>query len=158
MRRTARVLVSALITACVIGAVGCEGMQNARYKTAIEQALHEDALTGTDPTPSHTSNMRTIDLSDCPPEFRVAYMEHIEAWEELVKVSQAKNELDSEADAAAAAGFLSTLFSMNTTPWRDHVRAEAEVQRLGVAATADVHSTWETVEQIASKYGAQVPQ
>jgi hypothetical protein len=158
MRRLAILLIGTLATVSVLATVGCQSIQNAMYKSAIEKALQQDSLTGTDPTMEHAANMRKIDLSDCPPEFRVAYMKHIEAWEEAAKVRQAKTELDNQADAAAAAGVLATLFDSNATPWNDHLRAEQEVQRLDVLASADIHSTWETLEQIASKYGAQVPQ
>lgn len=155
MQRIAALLILVLP---ILATAGCSAVQDALYKSAIEKALHEDALTGKEPTSGHTAAMRQVDLTDCPQDFRVAYMNHIHAWDEKVTVNQAKVKLDNEEDGAAVAGLLAGLFGSNATPWSDHVRAEQEVQRLDAVASSDITSTWQQVELIASKYGAQVPQ
>ena len=158
MRRTVALFLGLAVTVPLLAATGCEGCQDFFYKAAIEKALHEDVLTGREPTYDHTAAMRKVDLSDCPPDFRVAYMQHIHAWDEAAKVHQAKAELDSDEDAAAAAGALATLFGSDETPWSDHVQAEAEVDRLQQQASDDIQTSWQNLEDVASKYGAQVPQ
>jgi UDP-N-acetylenolpyruvoylglucosamine reductase len=155
MRRVAALLIASLT---IPATAGCDHVQNAIYKSAIEKALHEDALTGTAPTSAHTAAMRKVDVTDCPQEFRVAYMNHIHAWDERAAVNQAKVKLDSEEDPAALAGMIASLFGSDAEPWGDHVRAEQEARRLEAIASSDLHSTWQEVERIASKYGAQVPQ
>ncbi len=138
-------------------ATGCSVAQDALYKSAIEKALHEDALIGKDPTAGHTAAMRQVDMSDCPQEFRVAYMNHIHAWDEAAAVGQAKTKLDNEEDGAAVGGILASLFGADATPWSDHVRAQEEVQRLAGVAAGDIKSTWQQIEVLAAKYGAQMP-
>lgn len=137
---------------------GCDAIQNTRYRSAIEKALHEDALTGKDPTPGHVAAMRQVDISDCPQEFRTAYMNHIHAWDEAAAVAQAKAKLDHDEDAAAFAGALASLFNSDATPWSDHLRAEQEAERLTAVASKDIASTWQEIENLAGKYGARLPQ
>ncbi len=141
----------------ILSTVACTDLENAVYKSGIEKAIHEDALTGNEPTYGHTAAMRKVDLSDCPQDFRVAYANHIHAWDERAAAHAAKVKLDNDEDASAVAGLLSTLFDIDATPWSDHVRAENEVKRLESIASNDVHTTWQDVETVASKYGAQLP-
>lgn len=124
MKRMATAFLCLLTLVPVFALTACSGCQSMLYKPAIESALHQDALTGREPTDDHVASMRKVDLSNCPDDFRVAYVQYMQAWEQAAKVQKAKAELDSEADAAAAAGFLATLFSSDATPWSDHMRAE----------------------------------
>jgi Flp pilus assembly protein TadD len=158
MRRVHAFLFTLVMSATVLSVSGCEGCQNQIYKSAIEKALHEDALTGKQPTYDHTAAMRKVDMTNCPEDFRVTYMRHIHAWDEASAVREAKQKLDNEQDAAAIAGTLASLFGSDETPWGDHIRAEQEVQRLAEIASRDISSTWQDVEEVASKYGAEVPQ
>ena len=137
---------------------GCDAIQNTRYRTAIEKALHQDALTGKDATPGHIAAMRQVDISDCPQEFRVAYMNHIHAWDEASAVAQAKAKLANEEDAAAFAGALASLFNSDATPWSDHLHTEQEAEHLTAVAGQDIASTWQEIENLAGKYGARLPQ
>jgi hypothetical protein len=155
MRRSVIILIFSVF---VLAISGCEDIQNAIYKSAIEKALHEDALTGKAPTPEHAAAMRQVALNDCPQDFRVAYMNHIHAWDETAAVNQAKVKIDNEEDAAALGGALATLFDSDATPWSDHLRAQQEIVRYEKLAATNVATTWQEVETIASKYGARVPQ
>jgi len=85
-------------------------------------------------------------------------MKHIHAWDEKAQVHDAQAKLANQEDAAAAAGVLATIFGSDATPWSDHLQAESQLQKYDSIASADVHSTFQEVENIASKYGAQVPQ
>ena len=134
-----------------------ERQQMARYKTAIERSLHEDQLTGSTMSAEHTNAMRSIDLSECPSEFRVAYMNHIHAWDEAVAVQQAKQKLDAQEGDAAVAGLIAQVFDSSATPWSDQVSAERKMQNYRATAVSDIRSSFEEVETIASKYGAVVP-
>jgi hypothetical protein len=68
MRYAANLLIGLVLALTAIGVTGCDYIQNAKYKAAIEKALHEDALTGKTPTADHVSAMRMVDLSNCPPD------------------------------------------------------------------------------------------
>ena len=167
MRRLGTFVFVMLLTITAVGSVGCESAEErareeqaaeqAKFKAAIEKALHEDALTGAEPTTGHANAMRTVDLQECPPDFRVAYMKHIHAWDEEAAVHNAKVQVDAQEDDAAAAGALATLFGSNESPWSDHLQAEEELKKYEAAATADIRTTFQEVEEVASKYGARVP-
>lgn len=131
--------------------------QLARYRSAIEKVLQMDLLTGTHATSEHTQGMRSIDLSECPLDFRVAYMAHIHAWDEAAAVMAANDKLNSNEDSDAIAGGLATLFSSDATPWQDHLNAKANIERLAAQADADIKSTFNQVEILAAAYGARVP-
>jgi hypothetical protein len=152
------VCVALALIACVPVALlaGCDSIQNAIYKSAIEKAIHEDALTGHEPTIDHVNAMRQVDLSDCPPEFREAYSHHIHAWEEAAQVQLAKAKLDNDEDSAAVAGILASVFDADATPWSDHVQAVNRVNQLQAQAHDDIQSTWQGVEDVARKYGVQI--
>ena len=167
MRRLGTLLIGLVLTMSAFGSLGCESAEDrareqqaaeqAKFKTAIEKALHEDSLTGAEPTTGHANAMRSVDLQECPPDFRVAYMKHIHAWDEKAAVHNAKVQVDAQEEDAAAAGALATLFDSSETPWNDHLQAEQELQKYENVASADVRSTFEEVEEVASKYGAKVP-
>lgn len=153
--RCSAILLSICVSSSLLAATGCENLHRAKYKAAIEKALHDDALAGTDPTELHTTAMRKVDLSDCPDDFRAAYRKHIRAWEDKAKVHQAQAELDNGSDAAAVAGTLATLFGTDDAPWKDHVAAAKELDKLQWGATAEAGVTLRQVEEVASRYGAR---
>lgn len=135
---------------------GCDSIQNVVYKSAVERAIHEDALTGHEATIDHLNAMRAVDLSDCPPDFREAYSHHIHAWEEATRVQQAKARLESDEDSAALAGILATAFESDATPWSDHLQAVNRVDQQQARAEEGIRSTWQAVEDTARKYGARI--
>lgn len=153
-----RTALPVFIAGLAILSSGCGSIQDAMYKDAIEKALHEDALTGKQPTAEHVAAMRNVDMSNCPPDFREAYMKHIHAWEQEAAVYEAKMKLDNDEDGAAVAGVLATLFDSDATPWSDHVQAEQKIKSLAASASEQVSSTWRDIETIASRYGAKAPQ
>ena len=63
-----------LLSFGLIAATGCERLQNQMYKDAIQKALHESSLTGTEPTDEHVKALKSIDLADCPLEFRTVFI------------------------------------------------------------------------------------
>lgn len=156
MKRFLWVVLSIAAFFSMAAVTGCDSIQNAMYKSAIEKAIHEDSLTGHEPTMDHVSAMRKVDISDCPPEFREAYSHHIHAWEEAAEVAQAKAKLDNDEDAAAFAGLVAYLADSSETPWSDHVEAVNQVRQLQLKAHDDIESTWQQVEDIARKYGVQM--
>jgi hypothetical protein len=158
MRRAVALVLGLLVTVSLLAATGCQVDKNAAYKTAIEKALHEDALTGHEPTLDHAAEMRNVDLTGCPEDFRTAYTNHIHAWDDAAKAHQAVEELNSESDAATAAVALGKIFGTDASAWSDRDQAVVVVTRLQKAASDAIHSTWATVQQVAAKYGAQVPQ
>jgi hypothetical protein len=155
MRRAAVLFLGLLVTIPLLATTGCQGCQNASYKTAIERALHEDALTGHEPSLDHTAAMRQVDLSGCPEDFRAAYTNHIQAWEQAGKVHQAIVDLNNNGDLAAAA---KEVFGPSAAAWSSREQAASELGRLQKAASDEIHTTFLKVEAIAGKYGAQVPQ
>jgi hypothetical protein len=157
MRRITTLLTAVCLTLPLVAIMGCGILQHAIYKSAIEKALRDDALTGSEPTVGHTAAMRTIDTSNCPQEFRDAYIRHIHAWDQMAKIHKAELELNSQDDAAAAAGLIATIFNSDETPFSDHIRAEEKLKQMDADASNDIRTTFQEVTDIANKYDARVP-
>jgi hypothetical protein len=155
MRRAVALVLGLLVTISLVAATGCEGCRNAGYKSAIERALQQDALTGHEPSLDHTAAMRKVDLTGVPDDYRAAYENHIQAWDQAGKVHQAIVDLNNNVDLATATA---AVFGPNATPWSSREQAASELDRMQKAASDDIHSTWARVEQVAGKYGATVPQ
>lgn len=144
-----------LLAAPLLLVTGCQGSQNASYKAAIERALHEDALTGHEPSLDHTAAMHQVNLTGCPDDFRTAYEYHIAAWDEAGKVHQAIVDLNNNEDLATATA---AVFGPNAPAWSSREQAAVELDRLQKSASNNIHTTFLQVEAVAHKYGAQVPQ
>lgn len=96
----------------------------------------------------YVSRMRAVDTSDCPPEFRVAYKHHLDAWVEL-----------QEEVAKLPDDFLEGLFvGMINGLLRREI--DGGLTRMGDAiesATKGVNATFREVETIAARHGAALP-
>jgi hypothetical protein len=93
---------------------------------------------------AYTQGLRKIDMSRCPREFQMAYLEHIQAWESFAR-ARSEGPLDigsllSALNGNPIPGLLSLLSD----------RAKPMMQ--------DIGTTWNTIEQIALSYGVKVPE
>jgi hypothetical protein len=93
----------------------------------------------------YCNDLERLDMSDCPPDFQVAYRHHMGAWREAQAAIQALPD-----------GFLEGLFmgAMNRI-----LRGERDggVHRLEIGlnrALERVRDTWIEVEKIGARYGA----
>lgn len=128
---------------------------------AIERVLQLDAKAGNGASTVSdvVAQMRAIDLSGCPEEFRAAYLGHIHAWEEMVIVEQAFSAYDAESNSAGALveafvrGFLGDpLGKMN-----EDIAARKELQDQYRVARQGVRDTWHVLEKDAVARGAALP-
>jgi hypothetical protein len=135
-------------------------VQRTQYKAAIEHVLRLDDRTG----PLQDINqrihlMQNIDTSDCPSEFRFAYLDHTDAWQDLARVKQARTELAS--DGSIETTLLRSLFaSVNNsseTPVEDLLRSDAGLAQMESNASQRVRDTFTLVQKIAFQYGAALP-
>ena len=154
--RLAKPPLALALSLLLLATTGCERMQNEMYKSAIQKALHESSLTGSAPTDEHVKALKSVDLSECPQDFREVYSTYIHAWEEEAAVNDARIKLDSQEGDAAAAGLLSTLFGSSETPWSDHLRAQQQLEEYKKRADADTSARASDVNDAARKYGLNI--
>ena len=127
---------------------------------AIEKVLKLDGFTGFDEesTKSTILKMRQISLTDCPSDFRDAYIEHIHAWGEVVtfeeEVELAKGRMNSYSVVAEyfIRGF--TFDCSVVSEANDEIK---ELQKKGVAISARIRRSFEAVQDIAIAHGAKLP-
>ncbi|MCB1086370.1 MAG: hypothetical protein KDM63_04945 [Verrucomicrobiae bacterium] len=91
-----------------------------------------------------TREMQRIDLAKCPPEFRVAFQRHVNAWNEAIPYIAADN---------AANAFLEGLYSGYT---QDYSALGWSHQQAQLAAY-QIAQTYEEVLTVAAAYGARIP-
>ncbi|WP_198424820.1 hypothetical protein [Spirosoma endbachense] len=135
-----------------------EQRQKIAYMSAINSVLQLDANTSniSDYT-SRAAAMRNIEITQCPQDFAVAYLDHVHAWEDRAKIKSAQNELKEYGGLAAAAGLIATLTDSDSTPFSDYVEAENKLQALANEKIDEIHRTWQLVERTAVSYGATLP-
>ncbi len=90
---------------------------------------------------AYTQGLRKIDMSRCPREFQVAYLEHLQAWESFTRSRAGEDIL----------GPLIKLFLFKQLPDSPDTSDQKEVREQIVA-------TWNEVERIALSYGVKVPE
>jgi len=101
---------------------------------------HEVFAEAHDATPSaetvlaYTQGLREIDMSDCPTDFQLAYLDHIHAWESLAR--------------ARSSVIKNVIFSLltGTIP---NISDEQPIRE-------EIAKTWNEVERIALSYGVEV--
>ncbi len=135
--------------------------QNEAYRVAITEALRQDDVAG------HTyrgatavaAAMRQIDLSETPAEYRIAYFDHIAAWENYGKLQDEYANLssdDSESNVVASS-FLCSLLSCGATPIKDRIDLLNRLRAAMVQANNEIGTTFHAVERIAVSYDAALP-
>ena len=84
---------------CLLAA-GCG--QN-RSVAAIERVLQADKGTSQATSVAEVvSRMRAIDMTDCPNDFKAAYLAHIHAWESMAIVERKAIALKNESESTGA--------------------------------------------------------
>jgi hypothetical protein len=86
-----------------------------------------------------------MDMSDCPADFRVAYRQHIRAWQGVQAEVQQLPE-----------GFLDGIFmgALNAILRGEVDGGTSRLENNLKQATQELNRTWEEVERVGAKYGA----
>lgn len=144
----------------------CEYVEKKKNQRAIESVLEQDSKTETIYDDSSVknylysvsnvvSNMRKIDLSDCPTEFQAAYIAHTDAWEKRLLVAQKIKAYDDRCNFEA---FLRDFSGVSGTP-AEAAEAAEELQIIKAwdsKVTDAINSTWNEVLAVAVKYNVDV--
>lgn len=135
---------------------GCKDLQASMDKTAIESVLHDTGLTGTAKTDEHVHALKSIDIGQCPQDFRDGYIRYIHAWEEEAAVEKGKEQLAERRDPAALAALFSTLLNLSATPWADQQSAEAKLDEYAKTADADLVDASKSLNDLARRHGVNI--
>jgi hypothetical protein len=137
------------------------GGQQARFRSAIQSALSQGATTGSGATSvaEVVGRMRAIDTSGCPNDFRIAYVTHIQAWEEMAVLEEEAIKLKNERESFGAflEAFLRGVMMDPFGKVNDEMTAQRDLQRRAQAVQRDIQLTFSRVEQVGVAYGASLP-
>ena len=109
----------------------------------------------------YTAAMRQIDCTKAPTDFRVAYLEHIQAWEGMAEEMKRRPEagdlgtLLGVGMALAHSHPLAALGSIAATELARTGSSKSELKRI---AHDRIRETWNKVELAAAQHGVSIPQ
>jgi len=150
-----------LVLILIIITSSCD-LINSEYKKNISSVLQLDAnisnISGGDET-KQCEEMRKIDLSDCPKDFTVAYVDHIHAWEEAARIDRAYKKFKKEVNLEdiIEESVLNEVFGTGHNVIKNAVDFEEKLKENGRIASENIHTTFNEVERIAASYGATLP-
>lgn len=145
--------------------------QEEKYRKAIESVLEQNAsisqtLQGDSTSPKDyfrmvVSIMRSIDLSDCPADFQIAYRNHINATEKLIPILQQQEDLGGFGNVTKSViiGVISGLtghFELAIENFLENVYASDELSQAAQAVSKEIDLTAKTFLQIAQKYHVDI--
>jgi len=138
-----------------------ERAEKAQIKTSIERVLQEDARAprGAESVAEIVSRMRDIDTSGCPDDFRLAYMNHIHAWESMRQVESDAIAFKKAAnsDGVAVEAFIRGMLGDPLGEANKIEAVQTELQREYQAAHSEIKATFNRVEDIAVQNEADLP-
>ena len=103
--------------------------------------------------------MRKIDISNCPPEFALAYLEHIHAWEKLsvtYKVIKQWNS-DENINNIIVQSYFNEILNTNINTFKNVIEIENELRNQFANDQKIIRETYYSAEKIAVKFGAKLP-
>lgn len=127
---------------------------------SIQRVLRDDSSIGhTADAAAQAQAMRAINLDGVPDDFRVAYVTHIQAWEDCAAIDRALRQLSSQeaSDQALGRSLLATILGTSDTPLADLQGAIDQARARRREASDQVEATFQVVERTAASYGANLP-
>lgn len=129
------------------------------YRESITALLKADKNIATytnHQSDAQSTAMRKLDLSQCPPNFSAAYVDHLHAWEELAKLDNALIKLNStdNINALLIEQIVYESTGTDDSPILNAVELDKKLRNQRIIASENIKTTWYEVERIAVTYGA----
>ena len=151
-----------VVAGCTVAILaGCGDSTAKKNRLVIQKVLDQDAKV-TDNATSVAQivlRMRAIEYSECPADFREAYVQHIHAWELLEQVEVQAKQYDAEYNSGGAL-FESFIRGAMGDPFgktHEAITATKQLRQNYQQAAFEIKSTLNRVEEIAVRYGATLP-
>lgn len=163
------IIIPAIVVSILLFAVVFALYSNSdnQYRKAIEAVLDQDAfIPQTLPSDSNSPvetfrllvlKMRSINLSDCPPDFQSAYRDHIDAWESAIPILQQAEEQNGWGNILKniIVGFVSGYtghFELMAGSILSDLNASDELKAAAEGVDKEIQSSFLNVLQVAQKY------
>jgi len=128
---------------------------------SITEVLKEDKeisnYTNHDPK-KQADEMRNIDLSACPSDFSVAYVDHIHAWEDYARTVKVWNQWisDENINNLILEAYFNEILGTDVNTYDNAVEVENKIKNQLLLDENKIRETFQEVERIAIKYGAKL--
>jgi hypothetical protein len=132
------------------------------YDVKISAILQQDAAivpaANGDDTAVATE-MRRLDLSQCPSDFATVYVDHIHAWDRSAEIQRALTMIGSADNTKKVLieTALQKIFGSDHNALSDALEQETALKAAAVEASKQIKATFDEVERVAVSYGARLP-
>ena len=148
MKRRVFFTVGVIVVVCAVSClvISAHFLYRARTAKAIRKVLEADkalhrqvfaeaqhGTAGAETVSAYTQGLRQLDMADCPTDFRLAYLDHIHAWESLAR---SRSHVITDVIRSLLMGTIPSI--------SDEQPIREEIAR-----------TWDEVERIALSYGVE---
>jgi outer membrane murein-binding lipoprotein Lpp len=130
------------------------------WKSCIETTLQQDAAIPPRSGAAYiVSQMKIIDTTSCPAEFREAFLAHIQAWDNTAEIEESLALLNSEDNVNTTVGaqVLASLFKTGDRPYQNHMDADRRLRQARSESSAGIRSSYQAVQRVAVRFGAALP-
>jgi len=145
----------AWVLSCVmLSAIGCETQVDpARQAVRYVVTTHKIILDRESDPEKIISEMKQIDLSECPADFSKAYRDHIAVWEKLTAADEVQTERSvKQLTEKILKGKEESPEDINKN-FEESVKLRAKEQKI----LSELGSSGRSVKTVATKYGADFP-
>lgn len=129
--------------------------------SAIESVLNQDSGSSRNGNgvAGAVQQMKAIDTSGCPGDFRAAYLAHIHAWEAMYEIQQQAIRLknESNSDGAVVESFIRGFMGDPFGKVNEQINAQNQLAMAAQNAHQQIKLTFNKVQEIAVTYGAKLP-
>lgn len=161
-------IMTPMLTACTDSGTNtiqqptAEEQRAQRYANAITTLLAQDVQVNRQSKGDNTqlvAEMRKLDMSQCPRDFALAYLDHIHAWGEAAEIQQALKALRSDKNVGDVMKLtiIQKLFGSDETALSNALEMEKKLLSAAQNTSALINETYHEVERIAVAYGATLP-
>jgi hypothetical protein len=99
----------------------------------------------------YAAAFRGIDLEGCPSDFKKAFENHIDAWQQAHKIMTAYEVNDSNENFGRA--FMESLLSGKIAPLIDTYQSDIELKKLLKQAFENIEATYDVMVSVSQRYG-----
>ncbi len=139
-----------LLLLCVALITGCNRSPAGRIETVLNRCAEiskkASAMQADNSVKAGfvADEFQSLDVTGCPPDFRAAFQEHINAWRQAQSAYANNTVVNNVAEGVFAAV-------------TENPNGLGAVQDAADSATQDINSTYYNLTEIAARYGARIP-
>eukprot|EP00456_Euglypha_rotunda_P059501 TRINITY_DN496_c1_g5_i1.p1 TRINITY_DN496_c1_g5~~TRINITY_DN496_c1_g5_i1.p1 ORF type:complete len:181 (-),score=30.59 TRINITY_DN496_c1_g5_i1:672-1214(-) len=127
---------------------------------SIERVLEQDAIAYQSSTAveQYVGRLKTIDTLDCPRDFKVGFLAHVQAWEQVAAIEKRTIKFSEDANSTSTMveSFFRGMLGDFSGKFNEMTLAQNQLKAEYDSAALEVRQTWNQVEKLAVSHGAKL--